>query len=40
MDVRIADLVEEYMAWLSVHGKSAAQTRPTVDAHILPVFGA
>lgn len=36
----VAQAMEDYMAWLSVHGKSAARTRPTVDAHILPVFGA
>ncbi|BBL73007.1 tyrosine-type recombinase/integrase [Methylomagnum ishizawai] len=35
----IAQAMVDYMAWLSVHGKSAAQTRPTVDAHILPAFG-
>jgi integrase len=36
----IAKAMEDYMDWLSVHGKSADRTRPTVEAHILPAFGA
>jgi integrase len=35
----VAQAMADYMEWLSVHGKSAARTQPTVDAHILPSFG-
>jgi len=34
-----ADASERYMAWYKEHRKSYAETKATVDAHILPQFG-